>query len=85
MTRKVFATIAAIIAIALTLLSLRQARIVQVNRMNTAWRTLEHEDTRWRALRLELAAAARPGMTRPEAQDDAWAAMVERRVPAPLP
>ena len=79
MTRKILLSVTALIIIALTLLCLRQARIVQVNRMSVALKMLQQEQVHWQRLRLQLAAAARPGIVRPDA-DEEWAAVMDMTV-----
>ena len=84
MTRKILLSVTALIIIAMTLLSLRQARIVQVNRMSVALKMLQQEQIHWQRLRLQLAAAARPGMVRPDA-DEEWAAATDMTAGPPAP
>ena len=78
MTRKVLFSVVAFVVIALLLLSLRQARIAQVNRMNRAWNALQQEKLHWQRVRLELAAASQPGMNRPGIDDEDWSAAVDQ-------
>lgn len=88
MTKKVLLCVASLVAIALALLSMRQARIVQVNRMNLTWQMLQQEQVQWQRLRLQLAAAARPATVHPEAGDN-WSAALDqtsdRTVGPPMP
>ena len=84
MIKKLLLCVAVLVAIALALLSLRQARIVQVNRMNLAWQMLQQEQVEWQRLRLKLAAAARPATVRPEAGDN-WSAALDQTIGPPSP
>jgi hypothetical protein len=77
MTKKLLLCVAVLVAIALALLSLRQARIVQVNRMNLAWQMLQQERVQWQRLRLQLAAEARPATVHPEV-GDSWSAALDQ-------
>jgi hypothetical protein len=77
MTGKILFSVLAFVVIALLLLSMRQARIVHVNRMNRAWNTLQQERLQWQRVQLELAAASRPSMYRPLTNDD-WSAAVDQ-------
>ncbi|MCH2137092.1 MAG: hypothetical protein MK101_11025 [Phycisphaerales bacterium] len=85
MKQKLLLSVIALSAMALALLSLRQTRVVEVNRMNRTWRLLQHEQDAWQRLRLDIAAAARPQLLRPEDEEDAWSAAVDQRADTPQP
>ena len=78
MKRKLLVAVCVLVLIALTLLSFRQSRIMQVNRMNRAWNALQHEREQWQQLRLKLATAGRPDAVRPDG-DDNWTAATDVR------
>jgi cell division protein FtsL len=72
MTMKVLVCLIALVATALMLLSLRQSRIAQVNRMSQVWTELEAHEQAWKRLRLALATAANPGTLRPAQATQVW-------------
>lgn len=78
MRLKILVCVLSMSVIALALLALRQARIVQVNRMNRAWRALQYEQDAWDRLRLDIAQAARPELLRPDDRTEHWTAALDR-------
>ena len=77
MTLKVLACLVALAATAMMLLSLRQARIVQVNRMNQVWTQLQAEQLAWKRLRLAISSAARPERFRQDGETGKWSPAIE--------
>jgi len=77
MTLKVLVCLVALAATAMLLLSLRQARIVQVNRMNQVWTELQAERLAWQRLRLAIAAAAGPEHLQPGDAAADWSAALD--------
>ncbi|MCH2138655.1 MAG: hypothetical protein MK074_06355 [Phycisphaerales bacterium] len=84
MKQKLLVSVCVLVLIALTLLSFRQARIMQVNRMNRAWNTLQHEREQWQQLRLKLATAGRPDVARPAGADE-WSSATELHADSTAP
>jgi hypothetical protein len=67
-------------ATAMSLLSLRQARIVQVNRMNHVWTELQAQKLVWQRLRVDIAAAARPERLLLDEDSTSWSAAVDHQL-----
>ena len=80
MTCKVLVCLVVLAATAMSLLSLRQARIVQVNRMNHVWTQLQAQQLVWQRLRVDIAAAARPERLLLDEDSISWSAAVDHQL-----